>query len=414
MFKRKSNLAQQEPESSEISVIESYKYCIDTPASGQVIENLFFKVQGWIIADKTQLIKNPQLMDGNNFVKELKIVLRPDVEAAYPEHSVLGFEQFMSVPDLLLIDQPRIVFFVGSQQENFPLPLSFSDKVREEAESFLERKRTKIAKIRHLLACAVCGSSTLETTSSRLNCPQCHSTFPINAESNTYNFLTEDLITQSGVENTENVSAHNYDEIAIGLIEQFKDGLILDNGSGLRNTYYPNVVNFEIVDYPTTDVLGVGENLPFQSNVFDAVFSLAVLEHVRDPFRAAAEIVRVLKQGGTLYVAVPFLQPFHGYPNHYYNMTSSGLKNLFAKDLEVVESGVPLAGLPVWCLTWFLQLYVAGLPAETAASFKNMKVGDLLGHPTTYLGQDFVKQLTAQANEELACVNYLVARKPLS
>jgi hypothetical protein len=26
---------------------------------------------------------------------------------------------------------------------------------------------------------------------------------------------------------------------------------------------------------------------------------------------------------------VPFLQPLHGYPHHYYNMTGEGLRNLF-------------------------------------------------------------------------------------
>ncbi|MGA8602935.1 MAG: class I SAM-dependent methyltransferase, partial [Beijerinckiaceae bacterium] len=56
------------------------------------------------------------------------------------------------------------------------------------------------------------------------------------------------------------------------------------------------------------DIVGVGEHLPFESNTFDAVFSIAVLEHVRDPFRCAAEIARVLKRGGRFYCCIPFLQ----------------------------------------------------------------------------------------------------------
>ena len=88
-----------------------------------------------------------------------------------------------------------------------------------------------------------------------------------------------------------------------------------------------NVVNYEIVDYDTTDVIGLGDTLPFNDCVFDAVISIAVLEHVRYPFACAAEIVRVLKRGGELECSVPFLQPLHGYPHHYYNMTSQGLRH---------------------------------------------------------------------------------------
>jgi ubiquinone/menaquinone biosynthesis C-methylase UbiE len=89
----------------------------------------------------------------------------------------------------------------------------------------------------------------------------------------------------------------------------------------------------------STDVLGVAEELPFVDNAFDAVISVAVLEHVRDPFSAAKEITRVLKPGGKLFGYVPFLQPFHGYPNHYYNMTRVDLANLF-RDLNVVDQAV--------------------------------------------------------------------------
>jgi len=87
--------------------------------------------------------------------------------------------------------------------------------------------------------------------------------------------------------------------------------LVLDCGAGFRDMYYPNVVNYEIVAYPTTDVLGVGEELPFKDNSFDVVISVAVLEHVRYPWRCADEIARVLKSGGTLVAMVPFLQPLH-------------------------------------------------------------------------------------------------------
>lgn len=144
-------------------------------------------------------------------------------------------------------------------------------------------------------------------------------------------FLNDDLKVRYGVEDTDNVSGHGYDPNIQAIIEEYKDGLVLDCGAGRKPVYYENVVNYEIVNYDSTDVIGVAEELPFIDNAFDAVLSVAVLEHLRDPFSAAKEMSRVLKPGGKLFCAVPFLQPFHGYPSHYYNMTHVGLANLFRR-----------------------------------------------------------------------------------
>ena len=79
--------------------------------------------------------------------------------------------------------------------------------------------------------------------------------------------------------------------------------------------------------------------------------------------------------------------------------------------MQVIESGVPLSGVPIWTLTWFLNSYIRGLPEPVAEDFKNMKISDLLASPLEYLDRDFVNQLSLQTNEELACVNYLIAKK---
>ena len=210
---------------------------------------------------------------------------------------------------------------------------------------------------------------------------------------------------------TDSVSGCGYDSIAEELITRHRDGLVLDNGCGYKTASAENVVNLEIVDYPSTDVLGVGESLPFADGTFDAVLSLAVLEHVRDPFRCAAEIARVLRPGGTVYAVVPFLQPYHGFPHHYYNMTRQGLENLFAPWFAIEESRTPEFGLPIWTLTWFLNSYLTGLPPAIAESFKKMKVEDLLGSGADHVHRDYVEQLSPAVTTELACVNYVVATR---
>lgn len=50
---------------------------------------------------------------------------------------------------------------------------------------------------------------------------------------------------------------------------------------------------------------GVAESLPFKSDTFDFVHSHHVFEHVRNPFLAADEVYRVLKNGGRIFIEVP-------------------------------------------------------------------------------------------------------------
>ncbi|MBZ0090477.1 MAG: methyltransferase domain-containing protein, partial [Thermoanaerobaculia bacterium] len=66
----------------------------------------------------------------------------------------------------------------------------------------------------------------------------------------------------------------------------------------------------------------------------------AVLEHLEEPARAVAEMARVLRRGGRVFAATPFLQAFHGYPDHFQNLTTSGHRRLFERSgLTVVEAG---------------------------------------------------------------------------
>ena len=142
-------------------------------------------------------------------------------------------------------------------------------------------------------------------------------------------FHSTELREKFSIVDTINVSAHGYDPYAQAIINENKDGLVLDCGAGSRGDYLPNVVNYEIVDCPSTDVRGVAEARPFRDGVFDGVLCLNVPEHVKDPFCAVREIARVMKPGARLDCVVPFLQPLHAYPHHYYNKTAEGLRNLF-------------------------------------------------------------------------------------
>ena len=224
-------------------------------------------------------------------------------------------------------------------------------------------------------------------------------------------FLDDALRAAHGVIPTDKVSEHDYDAHARGIIARHAGGLVLDCGAGQRHAYYPNVVNLEIVEYDSTDVLGVAERLPFEDGCFDAVLSLNVLEHVRDPFAAAAELVRVLRPGGELMCVAPFLQPLHAYPHHYYNMTREGLLALF-EPLQDRRLEIYGAMQPLWALHWFLHSYHAGLPEALRERFARMTVGDLMVEPSLLQADPLVLHLSDAARTELAAAHALFARKP--
>lgn len=87
------------------------------------------------------------------------------------------------------------------------------------------------------------------------------------------------------------------------------------------------------------DILGDIMNIPISNEAVDAVICKAVLEHVTDPFKASAEIYRILKPGGKCLGYVPFLYPFHaekGKYGDYWRYTHEGIANLF-KQFSKVE-----------------------------------------------------------------------------
>lgn len=231
------------------------------------------------------------------------------------------------------------------------------------------------------------------------------------APSGAIDFLDEGARAGLGMSANDPVSENGYDGETDALIEAAQDGLILDVGAGRRPVYFSNIVNYEIVAHDTTDVIGLAEDLPFADGTFDGVLSIAVLEHVRDPFACAAELARVLKPGGWLKCCVPFLQPLHGFPHHYFNMTHEGLRVLFEAKLQIERQEVTPATHPVWAMAWQLRVWADSLPPDARRKFLKMRVKDLIAHPAHLLNQSFARDLPQAAQFELAAATVLFARK---
>ena len=69
---------------------------------------------------------------------------------------------------------------------------------------------------------------------------------------------------------------------------------------------------------------------------FGAVISSAMLEHVEQPFDAARNIAALLRPGGVLYCAVPWVWGYHAVPDDYWRFSVAGVKKLFP-GLEWIE-----------------------------------------------------------------------------
>lgn len=93
------------------------------------------------------------------------------------------------------------------------------------------------------------------------------------------------------------------------------------------------------------DVLARAEALPFGTGLFDVVLCCQVLNYVPRPDLAIAEIYRVLRPGGRLFLTVPGLYP--NYHDQLWRFMPDGLRSLTRQfsSVEIQAEGGSAAGL---------------------------------------------------------------------
>lgn len=62
---------------------------------------------------------------------------------------------------------------------------------------------------------------------------------------------------------------------------------------------------------------------------FDTIFCVSVLEHIPNIFKASENISKLLRPNGSLFISVPFIHRYHGYPADYWRFTPQALVYLF-------------------------------------------------------------------------------------
>ena len=135
---------------------------------------------------------------------------------------------------------------------------------------------------------------------------------------------------------------------------RYARGRLLDVGCGrqpyaaLFAPYVDEHVGVDHADSPheltAVDVVATAYEIPLDDASFETVLMTEVLEHLERPQEALAEIVRLLRPGGSLILTTPFIWPLHEEPRDFYRYTPHGLRHLLTSvgftDVEVT----PLAG----------------------------------------------------------------------
>jgi SAM-dependent methyltransferase len=167
------------------------------------------------------------------------------------------------------------------------------------------------------------------------------------------------------------------------------------------------------VDTPFTrkvaaaDLFYDGTTFPCGNESFDAVLCSQVLEHVFTPERFLAEIRRVLRPGGKLLLAVPFMWDEHEQPHDFGRYSSFGLRALLERcGFEILTQRKSVAdarALAQFGAAWLYKVVV------TRSKWMNLLTQLVLIAPITLAG--VLLGAILPRNEDFYLDNIVLARK---
>jgi SAM-dependent methyltransferase len=385
-----------------VPVVETgsdYAICLEEPLGR--IDVGSFQVRGWTAWDG----EVPELRAEVNG-RELRIhrYERPDVRREFPHRRTAGFSAFVRLGDVPDPEGIEIGIAAGARRL-LACRVDVSRDAVEAGRNDREARRHKREWILPRMICVRCGGSVDDAAC----CRSCGCRYESDG---VLDCMIPDECGRSYVDFNGAVCSHGYDGDVERIVARAEavGGKVLDCGSGLRAVNRANIVTTDIFAYPTIDVLAVNQHLPFADEVFDAVLSLHVLEHVADPFACARELCRVLKPGGTLFAVTPMIVPEHGYPHHFFNPTREGIARLFDRTSETARVFVPETGHPINAVWTVLAFYRDSLPESQRAAFSSLTVREFLSRPMEHwMTQDIARALGDDGRTGLAgnfCIEF--------
>jgi SAM-dependent methyltransferase len=355
-------------------------------------------IEGWAVSTEPQ--HELSLSIAGALVRHHE-VSRPDVEAAYPNHTVHGFMTFFEPT----ASTSELMIRIGECVRTFTLTASPDSLAQTHSANAARARRANL--LRNLIACPACKTpSGANVSKAKWTC-RCGQAYDF---SNGINMIPASYPNRSSIRFQGAICSHGYDGDIEALIAetQARGGIVLDCGAGWRASIRDNVITTEILRYPSTDIVAVGEQLPFRDATFDAVLSLHVLEHVRNPFICAAELMRVLKPGGKFLAATPYIVQVHGFPYHFFNPTGDGLLTLFEPFSRDCEISVPRIAHPIVALQQLLMAYLDNMEEPAKLELSGRTISSLVrSSPEDLLASSMAQGMRPSGFERLAG-NYLI------
>jgi len=142
------------------------------------------------------------------------------------------------------------------------------------------------------------------------------------------------------------------------------EGTVLDVGCGLSQyrSMLPSAARYigmDVTPNSQTAIVASALHLPFGDSSIDSILCSEVLEHLPEPSDAIAEMQRVLRRGGRVYLTTPQSWGLHYEPHDYFRYTKYGLRYLFEKHGFQIEEVRQIGGLFSYFSVRCLELLVA-------------------------------------------------------
>ncbi len=171
-------------------------------------------------------------------------------------------------------------------------------------------------------------------------------------------------------------------------------GKILDIGSkNGKGSYYKylnvdkrsEITHTDRIESDGVVSLNVEKKFPFPDESFDVVLAFHLFEHVYIYQVAPAEIFRILRKGGRVLIAMPFMHEYHADFDDYFRFTDSALLRLWEDvgfqsiHMEAIGEGIltkcatklPVLIMPPWMRSWSSTLlYLLSTPFDRLISYR--------------------------------------------